>query len=184
MKEKEHVLEILEQTKLALKEKNVRLLKDLSNQTIHAASIYQDPDNIALAVIIYMLSKIIERKAYLSKDIEELIETYNRCISNSIIALKKDNEVICRSEMKNIMTFINKLHGNLREEIKDVLKKAKINKASRIYEHGISIRQTADLLGISIWELAEYAGKRQERTNLIISRDEKERIKIAIDLFI
>ncbi len=183
VREKEHIIEVLENTKKALKERNVRMLKELSNQTIHAASVYQDPDNIALAVVIYVLSKIIERKTHLGKDIGELIETYNKCISNSIIALKKDNDVICRTEIKNIMAFINQLSGVLKEEIKDVLKKARINKASRIYEHGISMRQTADLLGISIWELAEYAGKKQERTNLIISLDEKERIKIASDLF-
>ncbi|MBI2449884.1 hypothetical protein HYV49_06360 [Candidatus Pacearchaeota archaeon] len=183
MKEKEHIIDLLENTKRAIKEKNVRLLKELSNQTIHSASVYQDPDNIAIAVIIYMLSKIIERRHYLHKDIENLIGIYNKCISNSIIALKKDNEVICRTEIKNIISSINKLSGTLKQEIKDVLKKAKINKASKIYEHGISMRQTADLLGISVWELIEYAGKKQERTNLIISRNEKERIKIALNMF-
>lgn len=183
MKEKEHIIDVLENVKRALKERDARLLKELSNQTIHAASVYQDPDNIALAVIIYMLSKIIERRRYLNKDVEELIETYKKCISNSIIALKKNNEVICRTEIRNIVDAVNKFSGSLKEEIKDVLMKAKINKASKIYEHGISMRQTADLLGISVWELAEYAGKKQEKTNLIISRGEKERIKIAIDMF-
>ena len=40
-----------------------------------------------------------------------------------------------------------------------VINKAKINKGSRIYEHGISIGRTSDLMGISQWELMSYVGK-------------------------
>ena len=64
MQEKEHVIKILEQAKQAIKKQDVIKLKDLSNKTIHSASIYQDPDNIAVAIILYSLSKIIERKTY------------------------------------------------------------------------------------------------------------------------
>ena len=51
------VLEILE-TK---EEKDTMELKELSNNTIHNASIFQDECSISIAVLIYALSKIIER---------------------------------------------------------------------------------------------------------------------------
>ena len=52
MQEKDNLIDILEKTKKAIKEEDVLLLKELSNRTIHTSSIYQDPDNIAIAVIV------------------------------------------------------------------------------------------------------------------------------------
>ena len=40
-----------------------------------------------------------------------------------------------------------------------MFRRARINKASRIYEHGISLAQTAELLGITQWELMKYLGQ-------------------------
>ena len=64
MQEKENVLRILEETKAAIRDNDSYKIKELSNQTIHTASITQDPDNIAVAVAVYSISKIVERKEY------------------------------------------------------------------------------------------------------------------------
>ena len=77
---------------------------------------------------------------------------------------------------------LTKLDPKLKIHIKEVFEKARINKASRLYEHGISAGRTADLLGISTWELMDYSGT----TGLAdkgITKDVKERIKIARELF-
>jgi len=68
--------------------------------------------------------------------------------------------------------------------IKDVFRKAQINKASRIYEHGISMEKTAKILGISVWELSEYVGKtRIDDINLGITTPIRKRIKLAEEVF-
>ena len=64
MQEKENILRIFKETKEAIEQEDNIKLKELSDQTIHTASMSQDPDNIAVAVIIYSLSKIIEREEY------------------------------------------------------------------------------------------------------------------------
>ncbi|MEM2462826.1 MAG: hypothetical protein QXD71_01515, partial [Candidatus Pacearchaeota archaeon] len=62
--------------------------------------------------------------------------------------------------------------------------KAAINKASRIYEHGISRAETARLLGITQWELAEYVGLTGiADTDLSITLPIEKRIKLAESLF-
>ena len=76
-----------------------------------------------------------------------------------ISAIKVDNLEDYRREIAGIRENIEKLSGKLKEYIKDVFLKAEINRASRIYEHGISMKKTAEILGVSIWELAEYAGQ-------------------------
>ena len=57
-------MDILEKAKIAIEDGNPVNLNDLSNRTIHTASIEQDTDSVILAVIIYSLSKIIERGEY------------------------------------------------------------------------------------------------------------------------
>src|SRR4030043_606598 len=93
MQEKDNVLRILQETKAAVRDNNSILLKDLSNQTIHTASITQDADNIAVAVVVYSLSKIVERREYSSfsgwKEFYKIVMT---CIDSSINAIKKNDD--------------------------------------------------------------------------------------------
>lgn len=185
MEEKFHVLSVLEQAEKAIKEENILKLKELSNQTIHSSSIYQDPDNIALAVIIYSLSKIIERKSYQEfKEFGKLKNSYQDSLHKAILSLKKDDLKEYRKHIESIITSIDNLSGKLKTYLEEVFRKAMINKASRIYEHGISMEQTAKILGISIWELAEYAGKTGiSNVNLSITLPIEKRIKLAEDFF-
>jgi len=53
-----------------------------------------------------------------------------------------------------------------------------------LYEHGLSIGKTAELLGINKWELMEYAGRTgisDVQENITISM--KDRIKFVRGLF-
>ena len=59
-----------------------------------------------------------------------------------------------------------------------------INKASKIYEHGISMEQTAKLLGISMYDIASYAGQKGI-SDIPIGKtiSVRDRIKLAMDFF-
>lgn len=185
MEEKEHILQILKQTKSAVKREDTVELKSLSNQTIHAASTEQDADSITIAVIIYSLSKIIERKKYTHyEEWPSFYKNYLGSIDKSIKFLEENNIEEFRQSLNKIREQINKLSGRFKKYIQDVFRKAEINKASRIYEHGISMEQTAKLLGITIWELAEYAGQTGiSDVNLTVTMPIKQRIKQAEDIF-
>lgn len=185
MEEREHILKILENVKSALKEKNTLKIKQLSNEIIHNASIYQDPDIISTTIIIYSLSKILERKDYKEhKSWSNFYREYLEHITKATNALQKENIPEFRKEIKSTRDSIDKLSGKLKFYIQDVFRKAKINKASRIYEHGISMEKTAKILGISIWELAEYTGQtRIADVNLAVTMPLKQRIKLAEEIF-
>jgi hypothetical protein len=160
MEEEGNILRILEETKIAFEKGDVVSLKNLSNQTIHTASTKQDPINIILAVIVYSLSKILERTDYKKyKDWNVLHKTIHSSIDNSIAAVKKKDEAKLKKSLELIRNSVRKLSGNFKQYIEEVFRKASISKASRIYEHGISMEKTAKLLGITMYELAEYAGK-------------------------
>ncbi len=185
MEESKHILKILKSVKKALKKKNYIELKNLSNKVIHNASINQDPDIIAVAIVIYSLSKLIERESYkIEKQWNSFYKEYIKNIDEAIIALQKKDIETFRFEIHSIRKQIQNLSGNLKKNIDYVFRKAKINKASRIYEHGISMEKTAKILGISVWELAEYAGKTGiGDVNLGITLPLNQRIKQAEEIF-
>lgn len=185
MKETDNILRILTETREALKKQDSIKLKSLSDQTIHTASITQDPDNIALAVIIYSLSKIIERPTYrLQKGWNNLFKQLLIGVENSIDALKKGDEKHLMGHLEKLRKRVEGFSGPLKKYIQDVFRKASINKASKIYEHGISMEKTAKLLGVSLWELANYSGQRQtEDKEYGRTISTKERIKLAEEFF-
>ncbi len=186
MIERGHVINLLEQTKNSVREEDTVKLKELSNQTIHSASTDQDPDSIAIAVILYSLSKIIERKKYYIKQAgwSSFFKKYTKAIDKAILDLKKSDEKAFHKDISSIRQAINDLSGKLKIYIKDVFNKAKINKASKIYEHGISMEKTANLLGINLWELANYAGQTEiSDVNLNLTQNIKNRIKNAMEMF-
>jgi len=83
-----------------------------------------------------------------------------------------------------IRNSLNKIDGDLGVYIKDIFRKAEINKAFRIYEHGLSSEATAELLGVSLWDLASYIGQSHiGNSRIAISMPEKERVKIAEEIF-
>ncbi|MBI4116267.1 hypothetical protein HY449_00820 [Candidatus Pacearchaeota archaeon] len=183
MHEKEHVIKILEETKDALLNNDVFKLKELSNQTVHAASTEQDTDSITLAIIIYSLSKVIERKYKYEKSCTGFCRYSMKAIERAIDSLKKGQEEKFRRNLQEIIDSINKFSGDFKANVEDVFRKARINKASKIYEHGISMEQTAKLLGITMYELAGYVGQQGAQNPLAKTISAKERIKIAVDFF-
>ena len=84
-------------------------------------------------------------------------------------------------EIRNNLSSIDGYLGNY---IRDIFAKAEINKASKLYEHGISMEQTAKMLGVSLWDLSSYIGQSNvNETQFVESISQKERIKTAEDFF-
>lgn len=168
------LVEILE----VKEESDIVEIKELSNHVIHNASVFQDEDSISIAILIYSLSKIIERK---QKDLDygRVLNMLNSSISN----LKNNNDDEFRKSIKSIFNFIRTMDEKLRLYIHEVINQAQIKKGCKLCEHGISVARASEVLGISQWELMHYLGK----TTLIDKFSEpinvSSRLKFARSLF-
>jgi len=185
MEEVENVLRILREAKGFVVEDDASGLKALSNRTIHTAAVSQDGDNIVVAVLVYSLGKVMERGHY--RDMEGWDYFYKTVIRNldlAIGALGKGDVKNARVYLGRIRNSLNKIEGNLGDYIKDVFKKAEINKAFKLYEHGLSSEQTAELLGVSLWDMASYIGQSHiGNAKIAVSMPVRERVKIAEGVF-
>ena len=159
-------------------ETDVAEIKELSNHVIHNASVFQDEDSISIAILIYSLSKIIERKQK-DLDYEKVLSMLNSCISS----LKNNQDEEFRKSIKNIFNFIRTIDEKLKLYIHEVINQAQIKKGCKLCEHGISVARASEVLGISQWELMHYLGK----TTLIDQFSEPvnvlKRLKIARGFF-
>lgn len=159
-------------------ESDIVEIKELSNHVIHNASIFQDEDSISVAVLIYSLSKITERK---QKDLDyaKVLSMLNSCISN----LKNNQDELFRKSIKNIFNFIRTMDEKLKLYIHEVINQAQIKKGCKLCEHGISVARAAEVLGISQWELMHYIGKTTLIDQLSEPVNVSKRLKIARSLF-
>jgi len=172
------VLSDLVEVLKAKEEIDIVLIKELSNHVVHNASIFQDEDSISVAILIYSLSKIIERrKGDLSYD--EVFKMLNSCISN----LKNDDEELFRKSIKDIFDFIRTMDKRLKLYIHEVINQAQIKKGSKLIEHGISVARAAEVLGISQWELMRYLGNTTFIDKLSEPVHVSHRLNIARSLF-
>lgn len=156
---KKEVLALLEQSLLAVQQDDVKTLRDLSNRIIHSASIYQDESVILVSVVVYGLSKILERSDYRAyRDWGRFHQIAFRTLQNAMVCLQRGDEASYVGALQELLTSIDGLGSKLRGYIQEVMHQAHINKASRFYEHGVSVGRTAKLLGVSPWDLMDYVG--------------------------
>ena len=186
MKEEDNILRILKETKQSLENEDFSKIKSLSNQTINKASLTQDPDNIIVAVVVYSLNKIFGREDY--KKIKGWKKLYNitkKCLDASIEDIQKGNIKKFRKDFEKIREAITEVSEELKNYIQEVFRKASINKASKLYEHGISMERTASLLGVTMYELASYTGSKKEISDAPEGEtmNVKKRIKLAENFF-
>ncbi|MBN2420788.1 hypothetical protein JXB27_00755 [Candidatus Woesearchaeota archaeon] len=166
---------------ISLVEKNdFAELKELSNHTIHDASIYQDQDSIQCAVVVYALSKIIERTEEEGRKINATIVEKLRKAKNS---LENNKEEQYRNLMRVLLKEIAQTDDKLLMFIQNVIEKANVVKGSKIHGHGISIAKTAEILGINQWDLMSFIGKTRIPDKEEIAGDITKRLSFAKKLF-
>ncbi|MEK6983215.1 MAG: hypothetical protein AABX33_01465 [Nanoarchaeota archaeon] len=153
-------------------------IKELSNHVIHNASIFQDEDSISVAILIYSLSKLIDRGQNKLDYAGILAE-----LRSSISSLEGNDDEGFRKSIKNIFDFIRTIDVKLKLYINEVINQAQIKKGCKLCEHGISVARASQVLGISQWELLRYLGQ----TTLIDKISEPvhvvKRLKMARGLF-
>ena len=170
------ILLVLKESRHILIEKNSQMLKELSNHTIHNASIFQDEDSLSIAVIIYSLSKLIERNRLDVMKAEKEIAAAERALTEERIS---DYE----HHIKHLFSLISKSDTKLRMYIEEVVQQAQVKKGSKLVAHGLSTAHAAELLGISEWELMSYVGNTTISDDYHETIDVRKRIGTARSLF-
>lgn len=172
---KQDILKVIDELIRLVETKNTLKIKELSNHTIHNSSIYQDQDSVELAVLIYAFFKTTER--------EKDGRNKSRITGPATLLLTAAKNALEKGSIKEYRTIIEKLFKTLSSEdsrmklfVEEVTRQARIKKGMKLYDHGISSERSAQVLGVSQWELMNYLGKTQvSETGGRIDVDERMR---------
>ena len=173
---KKDILNILRESVSVIKQGELFKLKELSDHVIHNATIFQDQYSITIAVTIYSMSKIYQTK----KDVDLFVLPH---LNDAIKYLELGKLNLYETEIKCIIKDISKKNNKTKYYIEEVLERAQIKKASKMFEHGISMAQVANALGISLWDLMDYVGKTRIIDDFDHNINMKERLVFARELF-
>jgi len=146
-----NIIRLLQDSLAAIRKNDSFKLKELSSTNVHSASIFQDEDSLSISVAIYALSKVIERTSR-KKAIVSHLET-------ALKAARSSNQEKYRSIIKSLLNTIEVEDYRLKKFVSSVIEQAQVKKGCAICEHGISIGRTANILGLTQWELMGYLGK-------------------------
>jgi len=149
---RQDLLHIIDRAREILQRRDAAQLKELSNHTIHDASIFQDEDSVDIAVVIYALSKLLERTSINVLEVEKMLADAQR-------GLWMENIAEYRQGIQRIIKRITSIDTQLKLYVDEVIGQAQIKKGSKLYDHGISLALSASIFNVSEWELMNYVGK-------------------------
>lgn len=173
---KEDLLNIITQALKFIEAKDTDGLKEVSNFTIHNASIFQDKDSVTIAILIYAISKVAERSGGIGAETADSLAEAKK-------ALEADNITLYEEVLKRLVESISSIDRKMNYYIQHIIDEAGIKKGSKLYAHGISVAQTAEIFGITQWELMKYLGQTNIAEEFADEVEIKERIGVARKLF-
>lgn len=180
------ILDILRDSIKAIKKSDIADLRELSNHTIHSSAIYQEEDSTAIAVVIYSLFKIYGKKQQPAKD-DKAWSLFNNevlgLLESAYKSLITANLAQYKISIKKIFSIISKFEKAFGKFVTEVIEQSKIKKGSQLVDHGLSIGRTAELLGISSWDLMEYLGVTNFADEQPKTISERDRLRTAEVLF-
>ena len=157
--------------------KDLRELKELSDHAIEDVAVEKDLDLISITVLIYSIYKVLESLP--DVDYSNIIDQ----LQEAADVLQRGNLGAYNKSIKQLYDIIRKSDAKVKVHFQDVMDAARIKKGTTLLEHGLSMGQAAGLMGLSNWDLQEYASK----TTALDVHDEgfpaKKRLQLAFKLF-
>ena len=153
---RKEILEILSKTINILEvkeEKDIEELKELSDRAVEGVALHKNLDIISVTVLVYSIYKIA--KNILPKDYQEVLKG----LKFAKDALEQSNLGKYNRGIKLLYDTVRKCDAKVKEHLQDIMHAAKIKKGAVLLQKGLSLGQAAGLMGLSNWDLQQYAGK-------------------------
>ena len=183
---KKELLYDLDQAIIILEKKEEKYfeeLKQLSDHGIEDVALHKNLDLISLTVLIYSIYKSI--KGLPEEDYQDILKGLKNAKKNlesGDLGRYNQNIKILFKNMKRCNDE-KKCDTDIRGNLKDVLHASRIKKGAILLEKGLSLGQAAGLMGLSNWDLQEYASKRTFFEKELGHVSQKKRLLAAFKIF-
>lgn len=159
---KRDILNILEGVNVSFDKYNADAIMEWSNHIIHSASIHQEKHTSLVAIVVYSIGKVMA-KGKIRRYPQEVWNAFETTVRNELPKAINHLKTDAHKKFDRSLLILQKAVMNLDESYMDfadhVVDRAKLKKAAKVFEHGVSLSRVAELFGVSEWELRSYAGK-------------------------
>ncbi len=158
-------------------ESDVEQLRVLSDHAIEHVAVYKDLDIISVTVLIYSIYKAYSCIG--DKDYATLLKELERARSS----LEKNQFGQYNRSIKILYEIVRRCSSETKEHLQDVMQAARIKKGTALLTKGLSIGQAAGLMGLSNWDLQQYAAKTTALESGPVKVPAKNRMLSALKIF-
>lgn len=169
---------------LAFSKKDARALRKINDLCIESVAIDFEPDTYDLALLSYVLAKILSKPRYWKKrGIAAYLDAIRDSLSECSAWAKKGNERAFSSCIKKTFKLIDRLDSSDRRFVIKMQEKAKLKVAATLYAQGISLGQASEITGIEKREILSYAGQTMMFDRVKEERTIHDRLKVVRKIF-
>jgi hypothetical protein len=151
--EKQELDALIVRSMEALEKKDALAMRTISADANSLAAVEGHRELILLALVDYALSKIMSKVHYGAKD----GDFYGK-ITGLLSEARTSSKEVCISKLEEIEDLVIKLDREEGNYNRNIMDKARIKKASKLYEQGLSLRRASELTGADPVEVLDYVG--------------------------
>lgn len=147
------IFELIDESITALEQRDALKLRRVSAEAISEAAIEQHRELIMVGLVDYALSKILSKTHY-----EGISDEFYKKILDYFRAAKEEGEQNLLKNLEKIEDIVIKLDKSEGRYEEDIMQKARVKKAVKLYYSGLSLKRASELTGANPSEVLNLAG--------------------------
>ncbi len=178
----EFILEKTKEIKSAFEKHRINSLKKIQYECIEHLAVEFNNNVFNLAIICYMLSKMISKPRYWkTRGITGYIKKINFSLDKIISNYEKEEKI--SKTFQEIMNTIHTLDIHDKKHIYNLIEGAKLKIGSSLYAKGMTLGVASDLSGADRIEIMQYVGKTTIHEKVKEPIEIKKRMEIVRNIF-
>ncbi len=161
----------------AFRARNQKSLRKINDVVLKEASLDFTSTAYEMAVLSYVLSKIVSKPRFLGKDAAPRIRKIEDEIRGLVQILGTNQDTA--PYFKRIATAIGQLEKLDPRFVRDLVSKGRLKTAATMYAQGISLGLASEMTGISKQDILSYAGRTMMFDRIKEEMPVAERLKAA-----
>ncbi len=142
----------------AFRKRDGKRLRKLDDAILREASLAYSKKLYYLAVVAYVLSKILGKPRFMDRRFSDRIAAIDSALEELSRCEEKCTDEEFRAHFDSMEKAIKNLEAGDPRFVMDLLSKGKLKVASTLYAQGISLGTAAEITGVEKQEILSYAG--------------------------
>lgn len=160
------------------KRRNQRALRKLNDQILIEAAINFTRPLYGLAVLSYILSKIVQKPRFLTSEYSKQLLEIEKKLAFAETARTEDEAELLR-RFHDVESSIVSLEKRDKRYLIGLVEKGRLKTAATMYAQGISLGVASEMTGMDKQEILSYAGDTMMFERIKEELSIKDRVKIA-----